>query len=122
MMKRLGMYCIGVDVSLGTRHEFSTTGPGSLKKQLQVRDYKVWDVNNGEDAIRIIRHKSPEVIIPDEIVPKMDGTETLYISSLRRCVSCCNVKAGRYMMIHGIPLLHCRNLCMRSMGADDQSN
>jgi len=49
----------------------------AMKKQLQVRKYKVWDVNNGEDAIKIVRHKSPEVIILDQKMPKMDGIETL---------------------------------------------
>jgi len=49
----------------------------AMKKQLQVRDYTVWDVNNGEDAIKIVRHKNPEVIILDQKMPKMDGIETL---------------------------------------------
>ena len=49
----------------------------AMKRQLEVRDYRVWDVNNGEDAIKIVRHKNPEVIILDQKMPKMDGIETL---------------------------------------------
>lgn len=49
----------------------------AMKKQLEVRDYKVWDVNNGEDAIKFVRHKNPEVILLDQKMPKMDGIQTL---------------------------------------------
>lgn len=49
----------------------------AMKRQLEVRDYKVWDVNNGEDAIKIVRHKNPEVVILDQKMPKMDGIQTL---------------------------------------------
>jgi sodium-dependent dicarboxylate transporter 2/3/5 len=49
----------------------------AIRRQLEVRDYKVWDVNNGEDAIKIVRHKNPEVVILDQKMPKMDGIQTL---------------------------------------------
>ncbi len=49
----------------------------AMKKQLEVRDYKVWDATNGEDAIKIVRHKNPEVVILDQKMPKMDGIQTL---------------------------------------------
>ncbi|RJP17518.1 MAG: response regulator [Candidatus Abyssobacteria bacterium SURF_5] len=49
----------------------------AMKKQLEVREYKVWDVDNGEDAIKIVRHKNPEVVILDQKMPKMDGIQTL---------------------------------------------
>jgi sodium-dependent dicarboxylate transporter 2/3/5 len=49
----------------------------SLKKQLSVRGYNVLDVDNGEDAIKIVRHKKPEVVILDQKMPKMDGIQTL---------------------------------------------
>ncbi len=49
----------------------------AMRRQLEVRDYKVWDVNNGEDAIKIVRHKNPEVVILDQRMPKMDGIQTL---------------------------------------------
>ncbi len=49
----------------------------AMKRQLEVRGYKVWDVNNGEDAIKIVRHKNPEVVILDQKMPKMDGIQTL---------------------------------------------
>ena len=49
----------------------------SLSKQLGVRGYRVLDVDNGGDAIKIVRHKNPEVVILDEKMPGMDGIQTL---------------------------------------------
>lgn len=49
----------------------------AMKKQLEVRGYDVLDVNNGEDAIKIVRHKKPEVVILDQKMPGMDGIQTL---------------------------------------------
>ncbi|RJP74679.1 MAG: response regulator [Candidatus Abyssobacteria bacterium SURF_17] len=49
----------------------------AMKKQLEVRGYRVWDADNGEDAIKIIRHDNPEVVILDQKMPKMDGIQTL---------------------------------------------
>lgn len=53
--------------------QFRTT----LAKQLSVRGYNVLDVNNGEDAIKIVRHDNPEVVVLDQKMPKMDGIQTL---------------------------------------------
>lgn len=49
----------------------------SLKKQLAVRGYQVYDVDNGEDAIKVVRHTSTEVVVLDQKMPKMDGIQTL---------------------------------------------
>jgi solute carrier family 13 (sodium-dependent dicarboxylate transporter), member 2/3/5 len=49
----------------------------SLAKQLSVRGYNVLDVNNGEDAIKIVRHENPEVVVLDQKMPRMDGIQTL---------------------------------------------
>ena len=49
----------------------------ALAKQLTVRGYHVLDVNNGEDAIKIVRHENPEVVVLDQKMPKMDGIQTL---------------------------------------------
>ncbi|GAB4346453.1 MAG: hypothetical protein Kow0099_27680 [Candidatus Abyssubacteria bacterium] len=49
----------------------------AMKRQLEVRDFQVYDVNNGEDAIKFVRHKSPEVVLLDQKMPKMDGIQTL---------------------------------------------
>lgn len=49
----------------------------AMKKQLEVRNFKVWDVDNGEDAIKAVRHQNPEVIVLDQKMPKMDGIQTL---------------------------------------------
>jgi sodium-dependent dicarboxylate transporter 2/3/5 len=48
-----------------------------LKKQLAVRGYDVLDVSNGEDAIKAVRHESPEVVVLDQNMPKVDGIQTL---------------------------------------------
>lgn len=48
-----------------------------LAKQLIVRNYKVIDADNGEDAIKIVRHENPEVVILDQKMPGMDGIQTL---------------------------------------------
>ncbi len=49
----------------------------ALVRQLQLRDFKVLDASNGEDAIKIVRHKNPEVVILDQKMPGMDGIQTL---------------------------------------------
>lgn len=49
----------------------------ALSKQLATRGYDVLDVNNGSDAIKIVRHKNPEVIILDQKMPGMDGVQAL---------------------------------------------
>jgi sodium-dependent dicarboxylate transporter 2/3/5 len=49
----------------------------AMKRQLEVRNYRVWEVNNGEDAIKFVRHSSPDVVLLDQRMPKMDGIQTL---------------------------------------------
>ncbi|MBN2058829.1 MAG: anion permease [Deltaproteobacteria bacterium] len=49
----------------------------ALSKRLSVRGYEVLDVDNGEDAIKIVRHKNPEVVVLDRKMPDMDGIQTL---------------------------------------------
>jgi len=49
----------------------------ALARQLQVRDFIVLDTSNGEDAIKIVRHQNPEVVILDQKMPGMDGIQTL---------------------------------------------
>lgn len=49
----------------------------AMNKQLSSRGYKVYDVKGGFDAIKIVRHKNPEVIILDQKMPDMDGIQTL---------------------------------------------
>ncbi|MDX9788488.1 MAG: SLC13 family permease [Desulfobacterales bacterium] len=49
----------------------------SLSKQLGLRGFDVLDVNNGEDAIKIVRHENPHVVILDQKMPGMDGIQTL---------------------------------------------
>ena len=48
-----------------------------LKRQLAVRGYDVLDVDNGEDAVRSVRHESPEVVVLDQKMPNVDGIQTL---------------------------------------------
>ncbi len=48
-----------------------------LARQLITRDFDVLDSSNGEDAIKIVRHENPEVVILDQRMPGMDGIQTL---------------------------------------------
>jgi len=48
-----------------------------LSKQLTYRGFEVFDVSNGEDAIKIVRHDNPEVVLLDLRMPGMDGVQTL---------------------------------------------
>lgn len=49
----------------------------ALARQLVVRDFKVLESGNGEDAIKIVRHENPSVVILDQKMPGMDGIQTL---------------------------------------------
>lgn len=49
----------------------------SLSMQLSFRGFHVLDTSNGEDAIKIVRHENPEVVILDQKMPQMDGIQTL---------------------------------------------
>jgi len=49
----------------------------SLAKQLSIRGFDILDASNGEDAIKIVRHDNPDVIILDQKMPGMDGIQTL---------------------------------------------
>ena len=49
----------------------------SLAKQMSLRGFDVLDASNGEDAIKIIRHDNPEVVVLDQKMPGMDGIQTL---------------------------------------------
>jgi solute carrier family 13 (sodium-dependent dicarboxylate transporter), member 2/3/5 len=49
----------------------------ALARQLDHRGFDVMDVDNGEEAIKIVRHNSPEVVILDQKMPGMDGIQTL---------------------------------------------
>jgi len=49
----------------------------ALARQLEVRDFNVLDTGSGEDAIKIVRHDNPEVVILDQKMPGMDGIQTL---------------------------------------------
>ena len=49
----------------------------ALARQLEVRGFTVLDTSNGEDAIKVVRHENPEVVILDQKMPGMDGIQTL---------------------------------------------
>ncbi|MBC8875915.1 MAG: anion permease [Planctomycetes bacterium] len=49
----------------------------ALSQQLSVRGFTVLDVSNGEDAIKVVRHENPEVVVLDQKMPRMDGVQTL---------------------------------------------
>ena len=48
-----------------------------LARQLAVRNFNVLDTACGEEAIKIVRHVNPEVVILDQKMPGMDGIQTL---------------------------------------------
>jgi len=50
---------------------------GALKKELVSRGHAVMDVRSGKEAIPVIRRSKPEVVILDQMMPGMDGFETL---------------------------------------------
>ena len=49
----------------------------ALAQQLEVRNFIVLDTSSGEDAIKIVRHANPDVVILDQKMPGMDGIQTL---------------------------------------------
>lgn len=49
----------------------------SLAKRLSARGYNVIDVDNAEDALRVVRHEIPEVVVLDQKMPKVEGIEAL---------------------------------------------
>ena len=50
----------------------------SIVKRLNLRDYETIDVDNGEDAIKLVRNDSDiDVVILDRKMPGMDGEEVL---------------------------------------------
>lgn len=49
----------------------------ALARQLSNRGFDVMDTSNGDDAIKIVRHKNPEVVVLDQKMPGMDGIQTL---------------------------------------------
>jgi len=49
----------------------------ALSKRLSARGFRVFDVKAGGDAIKLIRHKTPEVVVLDQKMPGMDGIQTL---------------------------------------------
>ncbi|MCK5347944.1 MAG: response regulator, partial [Desulfobacula sp.] len=49
----------------------------NLAKQLGHRGFDVLDASNGEDAIKIVRHDNPQVVVLDQKMPGMDGIQTL---------------------------------------------
>ena len=49
----------------------------ATNKQLTARGYTVYESDSGFDAIKIVRHENPEVVVLDQKMPGMDGIETL---------------------------------------------
>lgn len=49
----------------------------SLARRLRMRGYQVWDVADGEEAIRLCRQKRPDVAIVDLKMPGLSGEQVL---------------------------------------------
>lgn len=48
-----------------------------LRKFLTKKGYEVFDADNGEDAVRIVREQSPYIVLLDIRMPKESGLEIL---------------------------------------------
>jgi DNA-binding response OmpR family regulator len=48
-----------------------------LKKFLTKKGYEVYDADNGEDAVRIVKENMPYIVLLDIRMPKSDGIEVL---------------------------------------------
>jgi len=48
-----------------------------LKKVLTTEGYEVYTANNGEDALSIVKKESPQIVILDILMPKMNGLNCL---------------------------------------------
>lgn len=48
-----------------------------MARRLRMRGYQVWDVSDGEEAIRLCRQKRPEVAIVDLKMPGLSGDQVL---------------------------------------------
>lgn len=48
-----------------------------LKQALEREDYEVVDSNNGEEAIRLLKQSSVDLLITDIIMPQKDGTRLI---------------------------------------------
>jgi len=49
----------------------------SLAERLRLRGYRIWDVADGEEAIRLCRQKRPDVAIVDLKMPRLSGETVL---------------------------------------------
>ncbi|HAJ57590.1 MAG TPA: hypothetical protein DCL35_07470 [Candidatus Omnitrophica bacterium] len=48
-----------------------------LKKFLTKKGYEVYDADNGEDAVKIVKESVPYIVLLDIRMPKSDGIEVL---------------------------------------------
>lgn len=49
----------------------------SLEYAFKKQGYKVFIARDGEEALHIAREQSPEIVVLDVMMPKLDGYETL---------------------------------------------
>lgn len=46
-------------------------------RQLEVRGFKVVEAVNGKEALTLLNHANPDVIVLDQKMPEMDGIQTI---------------------------------------------
>ncbi len=46
-----------------------------LTCRLELEGYDVWTVNDGADALQLVGHLAPDLVITDEIMPRITGME-----------------------------------------------
>jgi DNA-binding response OmpR family regulator len=46
-----------------------------LRTYLKASDFEVWEAQDGEDALKLLSEKIPDIIVTDIMMPKMDGVQ-----------------------------------------------
>src|SRR5919205_251937 len=78
----------------------------SLRMNLELEGYQVFEATNGQEALDAVRLRLPDLVVMDVMMPRMDGFEAL--RELRKFSSVpvvlLTVKADERDVIHGLEL------------------
>ena len=59
----------------------------TLRRLLELRDYRVLEATNGLEAVELVRQRCPDLILLDLNMPQMDGLEAA--TQIRACRDLC---------------------------------